>query len=95
MGHRALQLVWQGCKVAVLKLGEDGERFESRRIITVCMPRSAAEYGRVLYSTLHRLDRAGFDRLLMEAPPVTPEWVAVNDRIQRAAHDTVKEKKSG
>ncbi|MCL5286187.1 MAG: L-threonylcarbamoyladenylate synthase [Nitrospirae bacterium] len=95
LGHRALQLVWQGCKVAVVTLREDGECFESRRIITTCMPRSAAEYGRVLYSTLHRLDRAGFDRLLIEAPPVTPEWLAVNDRIQRAAHGTVKGTISG
>ncbi|MHB8369793.1 MAG: L-threonylcarbamoyladenylate synthase [Leptospirales bacterium] len=88
--YRALQLVWKGCKVAVMKLGEDGECFENSWVITSCMPRLAGEYGRVLYSTLHRLDRSGSDRLLIEATPSTPEWLAVNDRIQRAAHRTVE-----
>lgn len=87
--HRAFRLVWQGLKVAVLKLGNDGERLKNSNIEISCMPRQADEYGRVLYSTLHRLDHAGFDRLLAEELPSTPEWLAVNDRIHRASHGTV------
>lgn len=45
-----------------------------------------AVYARELYATLRRLDRQGFDLLLLETPPATPEWLAVNDRLMRAAH---------
>lgn len=89
--HRALQMVWQGSKIAVLKLGDNGKCFENSKISTCCMPPNALEYGHMLYSTLHRLDRAGFDRILVEAPPATPEWLAVNDRVQRAAQVMLKE----
>lgn len=40
---------------------------------------------RALYDTLRRLDRAGFDRILIERPPETGEWGAVADRLKRAA----------
>ena len=46
---------------------------------------------KVVTQGLHRLDRAGFDRLLAEAPPATQEWLAINDRMRRAAQSTVKE----
>ena len=35
--RRALQLAWQGYKVAVLKLGDDGECFDSRGITSFYM----------------------------------------------------------
>jgi L-threonylcarbamoyladenylate synthase len=34
---------------------------------------------------LHELDGEGFDRLVVEMPPDTPEWAAVRDRLTRAA----------
>ena len=44
---------------------------------------------RQLYDTLRRLDRAGFDRLLIERPPesgdAAGDWAAVVDRLRRAA----------
>jgi len=83
--NRALQMAEEGSKVAVLKLGDNSECCQSGKISTVCMPPGAIEYGHMLYSTLHRLDRAGFDRLLLEEPPSKAEWLAVNDRIRRAA----------
>lgn len=42
-------------------------------------------YARALYDTLRRLDRAGFDRILIERPPETGEWAAAADRLRRAA----------
>lgn len=53
------------------------------------MPAAAAEYARVLFATLHEIDKAGFDRLLVEAPPAEPEWLAVRDRLARAASAVV------
>jgi L-threonylcarbamoyladenylate synthase len=42
-------------------------------------------YGHDLYANLRRLDASGASRILVEAPPVTPPWEAVNDRLARAA----------
>jgi len=42
-------------------------------------------YAHDLYANLRRLDASGAKRLLVEAPPMTPEWEAVNDRLTRAA----------
>ena len=49
------------------------------------MPAEPADYGRLLYATLRRFDHEHFDRLLMEAPPDEPGWMAIADRLQRAS----------
>ena len=41
-------------------------------------------YGHDLYANLRLLDGTGAARILVEAPPLTPEWEAVNDRLARA-----------
>ena len=45
-----------------------------------------AEVAEQLYSTLHDLDELKVDRLLVQLPAASPEWVAVLDRLQRAGH---------
>ncbi|HEX7606560.1 MAG TPA: L-threonylcarbamoyladenylate synthase, partial [Usitatibacter sp.] len=42
-------------------------------------------YGHDLYANLRKLDEAGAKRILVEAPPRTMDWEAVNDRLERAA----------
>lgn len=42
-------------------------------------------YARDLYALLRRLDQQGYASILLEQPPQTPAWQAVNDRIGRAA----------
>jgi len=49
------------------------------------IPNDPAEYAAHLYSALHELDREGWPVISVEPPPETPEWVAVRDRLQRAA----------
>jgi L-threonylcarbamoyladenylate synthase len=49
------------------------------------LPADPAGYAALLYARLHELDERGFDRILIEMPPDTPEWAAVRDRITRAA----------
>ncbi|HWL27558.1 MAG TPA: Sua5 family C-terminal domain-containing protein, partial [Burkholderiaceae bacterium] len=44
-----------------------------------------ASYAQGLYALLRRLDAGGYARILLEAPPRTRAWQAVNDRIGRAA----------
>jgi L-threonylcarbamoyladenylate synthase len=48
--------------------------------------RVPAEVAEQLYSTLHDLDELKVDRLLVQLPAASPEWVAVLDRLQRAGH---------
>lgn len=80
---RAASLAAAGLRVAVLERGgaaalpPGGER--------VAMPPAPGEYARALYATLRTCDRQGFDRLLVELPPVTSDWLAVHDRLTRAA----------
>jgi L-threonylcarbamoyladenylate synthase len=52
---------------------------------TVIMPSDPADYARELYATLRRLDSLGFDQIFVEAPPLAEPWLAVNDRLSRAA----------
>jgi L-threonylcarbamoyladenylate synthase len=51
----------------------------------IAAPRDSARYGHDLYANLRALDGAGAREILVEAPPVAPEWEAVNDRLSRAA----------
>lgn len=84
--QRIAALLGQGLRVAVMTLQcapSSGAALE--RVQWHQMPAEAAEYARVLFATLHELDKAGFDRLLVEAPPEQPEWLAVRDRLARAA----------
>ncbi|WP_374357560.1 L-threonylcarbamoyladenylate synthase [Chitinimonas sp.] len=59
---------------------------------TVCgvdshqMPLDAAGYARALYATLRQFDTGQrFAALLLETPPDGNDWLAVNDRVKRAA----------
>ncbi|MGX6605717.1 L-threonylcarbamoyladenylate synthase [Micromonosporaceae bacterium Da 78-11] len=43
------------------------------------------EYAADLYAALHRLDDAGFATILIQQPPQTEDWLAIRDRLGRAA----------
>lgn len=47
----------------------------------------AFAYG--LYAALRDMDTAKADIILVESPPTLPEWQGVNDRLRRAAHDSI------
>ena len=49
-------------------------------------PSQAAGFESALYDTLRRLDALGAVRIVIESPPGGPAWVAVHDRLARAAH---------
>jgi len=57
--------------------------------IVVRMSRDAGQYAAHLYATLHELDDAGCDAIIVEQVPDGPEWLGVRDRLARAArsHD--------
>ncbi|BEL11596.1 L-threonylcarbamoyladenylate synthase [Actinoplanes sichuanensis] len=43
------------------------------------------EYAADLYAALHRLDDEGYPTILIQEPPRTEDWLAVRDRLSRAA----------
>jgi L-threonylcarbamoyladenylate synthase len=51
----------------------------------VAAPEDPHAYARDLYGLLRALDRANVARILIEKLPDTIEWIAVNDRLGRAA----------
>lgn len=51
----------------------------------IAMPKNAVDYGQNLYGTLRALDHAELDLILIEQPPQSEEWRAVNDRLFKAA----------
>lgn len=54
-------------------------------LIWVAAPSDAAGYAHELYANLRRLDAAGCDVILVEAPPPDAAWFAIRDRLDRAA----------
>jgi L-threonylcarbamoyladenylate synthase len=77
---RAEVLRSRGEKFGEVVLGGSG--CNERRI---AMPADPAGYAARLYEGLHRLDGLGLSRILIELPPEGDEWMAVRDRLSRAA----------
>jgi len=51
----------------------------------IAAPADPTRYAHDLYANLRVLDAAGAGAILVESPPGTPAWEAVNDRLARAA----------
>ncbi len=54
-------------------------------LIVERLPEHVAGYAAGLYAALHRLDQAGVERIIVDRPPDGDAWLAVHDRLQRAA----------
>ena len=50
------------------------------------LARDPATYAQEMYAALRTLDAGGHDALWVEAVPDTAEWLAIRDRLTRAAH---------
>jgi L-threonylcarbamoyladenylate synthase len=49
------------------------------------MPVDPARYASCLYDALHAADQRGDEYIVLDLPPDTEEWLAVRDRLRRAA----------
>jgi len=89
---RARQLGEQGLRVAIMLLEESPADFcPTHQTRVIKMPSQPQAYANGLYHTLRSLDDGGNDLLLVEAPPPTEDWMAINNRLLRAAaikHET-------
>jgi len=79
----AATLARQGKRTAVLARSARQPLLEG--LAWVAAPADASGYAHDLYANLRMLDGAGCEVILVEQPPLTVEWAAVNDRLMRAA----------
>ena len=79
LGARAELLRLDGASLVLCGRGEPA------RPDAVVLLGDAAGYGRALYATLHALDDAGARLIAVELPPDDEAWLAVTDRLRRAA----------
>ncbi len=49
------------------------------------IPHDAEAFARAIYAELHRCDAAGAGWIVVEAPPPSPAWAGIADRLRRAA----------
>lgn len=50
------------------------------------MPQDAVQYGRILYKKLYQADQSGAELIVVENPPGDSKWLAVQNRLMRAAY---------
>jgi len=73
----------QGKRVAVLARSALQPLIDG--LVWRAAPADAAGYAHELYANLRALDAAGCDAILVEEPPSATEWIAIRDRLTRAA----------
>lgn len=54
-------------------------------LVCVTMPTNAIAYAAQIYDALHRLDAAGVTRIVVDCVPCDDSWLAIRDRLRRAA----------
>ncbi len=75
-----------GARVAlVARPSRAGAWADAPNVHFVAAPEDPHVYARELYGLLRALDRAQVERIFVEKLPDTLEWIAVNDRLGRAA----------
>ncbi|MBU3725598.1 MAG: threonylcarbamoyl-AMP synthase [Burkholderiaceae bacterium] len=73
-------------RIACLVMDESLIQWLSQRSDVICMPMSSdpKTYAHDLYARFNDADWQDVEMLLIESPPSTPAWEAVNDRLKRA-----------
>jgi L-threonylcarbamoyladenylate synthase len=69
----------------VARASSAGEWAKAPGVHFVAAPEDPQTYARDLYGLLRALDRANVERILIEKLPDSIDWIAVNDRLGRAA----------
>ncbi|MCI0684141.1 MAG: threonylcarbamoyl-AMP synthase [Gemmataceae bacterium] len=82
---RVEQLMRQGVRVGWIVWSPTAPEALAGAIIER-LPADAAGYAAGLYAALHRLDQANVSHIVVDLPPAGDAWLAVHDRLRRAAH---------
>jgi L-threonylcarbamoyladenylate synthase len=81
--QRVEELCRQGRRVGWVT--HDTQLAAPSEVVVRVLPPDPAKYAAALYAVLHELDAAGLDRLVVQLPPDSAEWLAIRDRLRRAA----------
>ncbi len=73
---------------AVLLIGDEPHQALAINFTCIQLPKKAAYVAEHLYEVLHRLDALNVAQLLIQKPPDSSEWLAILDRLNRAAHQS-------
>lgn len=84
----AQSMARQGKRVAVL--ARTALRPLIDGMVWLAAPADAAGYAHDLYANLRELDQVGCDAILVEQLPEVAEWMAIRDRLNRAAAGSEK-----
>lgn len=76
------KLTADGKKTGVLAYR--AEIAEAPQVRVIRMPEQADDYAQALYASLRELDQLQLDIILVEQPPRTEAWRAINDRLGKA-----------
>ena len=77
------QFAREGIRVGWLALVGDDRPIPG--VTTIAMPTNAVDYAAQLYSTLHMLDDLGVERIIVDLPPDSDDWLAIRDRLRRGS----------
>lgn len=83
MPHEVASRIAQGLRIGVL--ASHARAVHHPEVLWQRALPDVRTYAHDLYAHLRRFDGAGLDLIVVEATPQTVEWLAVNDRLQRAA----------
>lgn len=76
-------LLQQGKNIGVLSFNTTP--IAKPQVTWIMMSQDIKQYSHDLYAILHAVDSENHDVILVEQPPQTEEWLAVNDRLNKAA----------
>jgi len=95
---RLILATWKNTEEAIAIAEKNGAPLAKTRVIAhekipadprfdavAVIPEDPDAYARALYAELHRCDQSGAELILVETPPKSPLWLAIHDRLNRAA----------
>ncbi|HZO90788.1 MAG TPA: L-threonylcarbamoyladenylate synthase [Chthonomonadaceae bacterium] len=83
-GERAQALRASGLRVGWITF-DAGNVVSAPGLEIIALPPEPSAFAAQLYAALHALDEAGVERIVVDQPPQTEAWLAVRDRLRRAA----------
>jgi L-threonylcarbamoyladenylate synthase len=83
----AYGLAGTGARVGLVTHEKRTTSVPEKLVLARSLPRDPAQYARLLYRTLHDLDDAGVDVIVVQGVPDDEAWWAVADRLRRGSTD--------
>lgn len=81
----AYGLASSGARVGLVTHEKRSTSVPEERVLVRPLPADATQYARKLYGTLHDLDDAGVDAIVVQGVPRDEAWWAVADRLRRGS----------